>query len=155
MADQISNERIELYGGSDMEVVCPGCTLEWIQDNTILVAHLSDVKTETVDAWANRNIEIRYNHNLSKPLYTLTITYDATFSPHLRKRLVDLNRLRQGLKTYSAVVIPQSVTAQFARAVIESLTRFFPNIRVRFFFNRVEALHWLHEMIAQEQLATV
>lgn len=123
-----------------------GVTVEWLDEDQIVVFSALRPARATIDTWAEKVIEItdiyrykvRYIHDFSKRHFVLT--------PYGRETAKRVNDVHTDAKGYVAILLQPSVISNAIRFFLNhDLLKRQPDITSRVFFTREEALTWLRK----------
>ncbi len=126
-----------------------GLTVEQLHDGQIVIFTVHDMSPATVEAWANKVIEltearqaknIHYIHDASHVAFSMT--------PHFRRHSERITAAHPDAEGYVGIILRESLLLKVTRIFIENLVkRSQPKITTRIFFDRSYALDWLTESI--------
>jgi hypothetical protein len=126
-----------------------GLTVEQLHDGQIVIFTVHDMSPATVEAWANKVIEMTEARQAKHICYIHDASYVAfSMTPHFRRHSERIAAAHPDAEGHVAIILRESILLKLTRIFIENLVkRAQPKIATRIFFERGQALEWLTEYI--------
>ena len=137
----MSEPRIETLGNN--------VTIEWLDDEQIVIFSANDASRKTVDVWAENVIRVT-NERLHNVRYIHDLSHiGLSLSSYAQKKSKEVNAVHPDAKGFVAIIMPRNFTAQVLRFFINhEIVPSQPDIKLHVMFSRKEALEWLRGQIA-------
>jgi hypothetical protein len=130
------------------EQITPSLRLEWLFGRRVFALTVGNGARTTIDAWFARVRAIRLGWPAAdRPLLGLyDLTYDTiALSPYVRAHSEALRNLRPEVEFRVALVLRSPLAAQIGQLFVRLNSR--PNLVVRTFGSRDDALDWLRHQL--------
>jgi hypothetical protein len=125
-----------------------GVTCQWHNDSRIIEVRAENSSPDAVDLWVDKITDVIRKWPKDRPCLTLVDVSSEKIAttPYVRERAKGLATLRNDLQMFTAMVLPHTFFAQIARIVTRRPMG--PNVHMRVFTARDEALKWLQGKIS-------
>ena len=140
-----------------VEEITPKITIEYYFDGEFIALTIKDNRHETIDIWFDTITSIVSAWPKDKSLCFLfdCSSHEATITPYIRERSRKLMQADFGVKTHTAIVLPQTIWSRVIFLFIRSLPQP-PGTSLYIALNRPSAFKYLQKFIVfQPQVEAV
>jgi hypothetical protein len=123
--------------------IAPGISYCSLHENQIVYFTIRTTARASWDGWYKTMLNLKSDWPADRPLLTLqdNLYKDAAFTPTVRDYSIKFTEHRPEITTYSAVILPKTLVAQFAQVFMRTIK--IPNGQARVFFTVDDGLAWL------------
>lgn len=124
-----------------------GVSREMPYEGRIAIYTIENMTRNAIDSWIDDRKQIIDHHPQDRTMRTLFIIDDASgfISPYASARIRESIHYASNVKSYTAVVVNESLTARMVEVLLRKLAGVIRNWKFRFFHTSQEAEQWLLE----------